>query len=75
MHKHPLQYSLRLSASQPFAGGAALILLSPRAFQRFLRGAVVYHQPSPLFQVFALPCGCFLWVHYTGLRFVSGLPF
>jgi len=31
--------------------------------------------PSPGIKVYNLPCGCCLWVHSTGQRFLSALPF
>lgn len=70
-HHHPSLSSAQVAQ----VSGFQLVQLPCRAFQRVLRSAPVFYVPSPAFQVFRLPCGCFLWVHYSGVRFVSGLPF
>jgi hypothetical protein len=52
------------------------VQLTPYAFQRHLRRSARVSSPGAVgFQVFRLPCGCFVWVHYSGLRQLSALPF
>jgi hypothetical protein len=52
------------------------VQLSPYAFQRQLRRSARVSSPGVVgFQVFGLPCGCYVWVHYSGLRSLSLLPF
>ncbi len=65
------------SGSCPAApSGFQPIQLSFYAFQRHLRRSARVFSPGAVgFQVFRLPCGCFVWVHYSGVRSLSLLPF
>jgi hypothetical protein len=48
--------------------------VSPYAFSRYLRkSSLIASRPG--YKVYGLPCGCYLWVHYSGLRQLSALPF
>ncbi|MGQ0826959.1 MAG: hypothetical protein ACT4ON_01060 [Bacteroidota bacterium] len=51
------------------------MLLSPYAFNKYLRKHAFYHSPSPSIKVYKLPCGCFVWVHSSGVRQLSAFPF
>jgi hypothetical protein len=49
--------------------------VSPYAFNRYLRKAAFTHSPAPSVKAYQLPCGCFVWVHSSGVRQLSALPF
>ncbi len=49
--------------------------VSAYAFQRYLRKSSFTHSPTPSIKAYQLPCGCFVWVHSSGVRQLSALPF
>jgi hypothetical protein len=77
MQNHP-----RISAGSqlgicPFTSVALshFVPVSRFGYQRYVRRAFFNWSPSPGIRVYNLPCGCCLWVHSTGQRFLSALPF
>jgi hypothetical protein len=50
-------------------------LVANAVFEHLLLSALGHQYPVQSFQVYRLYNGCFLWVHYSGLRFISPLPF
>jgi hypothetical protein len=78
MQKHP---SIRLSSTKGSCSFSKQVLsqpiqLSPYAFSRHLKRSALHCSYKGLgFKVYALPCGCFVWVHYSGYRQLSALPF
>jgi hypothetical protein len=79
MQKHPSLSSLK-SLTQfgvcPFFGQVLVqpVPVSLYAFSRYLRRSSLVTKPSG-YKVYGLPCGCYLWVHYSGVRQLSALPF
>ena len=76
MQKHP---KMSLVAAAPVCTFTIHILqqpvqVSPYAFQRYLRKSALMHS-TPTLRSYALPCGCYVLVHYSGLRQLSTLPF
>ncbi|WP_255035250.1 hypothetical protein [Lacihabitans soyangensis] len=51
------------------------VQLTPYAYQRFVRRVHFASAPRAGVRVYHVPCGCYLWVHATGQRFLSALPF
>jgi hypothetical protein len=49
--------------------------VSPYAFNRYLRKSAFTHSPAPSVKAYQLPCGCFVWVHSSGVRQLSALSF
>jgi hypothetical protein len=47
----------------------------PYAFQRCIRRHYLLWSPDIGVRVYPLPCGCCLWVHSTGHRYVTSLPY
>jgi len=76
MKKHPTIPSVIASPICPFTIEVLMqpMQLSPYAFQRYLRKRVRC-KLSPSLKVYGLPCGCFVWVHASGLRQLSAHPF
>ncbi|MBN8694575.1 MAG: hypothetical protein J0L69_15380 [Bacteroidetes bacterium] len=48
--------------------------ISPYAFNRYLRKQTLVHKTSSI-KSYALPCGCYVLVHSSGVRQLSTLPF
>jgi hypothetical protein len=49
--------------------------VSRYAFQRYIRRRFLLWSPASGVKVYPLPCGCCLWVHQDGSRFVTSLPY
>jgi hypothetical protein len=77
MQKHPRISAGSQSGNCPFTSVAIsqFIPVSRFGFQRYVRKASFAWRPSTSVKVFNLPCGCCLWVHASGQRFLSALPF
>jgi hypothetical protein len=76
MQKHP---KMSLVASAPVCPFTINILrqpmqLSPYAFNRYLRKRALISS-TPSHKTYGLPCGCIVWVHSSGVRELSALPF
>ncbi|HEX8515627.1 MAG TPA: hypothetical protein VF868_05460 [Bacteroidia bacterium] len=78
MQKHPIITASTSAASAhcPFTVQVLMkpLQLSPYAFQRHLRSHTLRVSSASL-KVYALPCGCFVWVYASGKRQLSALPF
>lgn len=77
MQKHPQIKSVKQSVNCPFSNQIPLqhLQLSPYAFNRYLRKSTFRHFQTPSIKVYQLPCSCFVWVHSSGVRQLSTLPF
>ncbi|MBK9283056.1 MAG: hypothetical protein IPM51_01910 [Sphingobacteriaceae bacterium] len=76
MQKHP---KMSLVASAPVCTFTSAIQLqpmqlSPYAFNRYLRKRALVHSSTAI-KSYALPCGCYVLVHSSGVRQLSTLPF
>lgn len=49
--------------------------VSRYAFLRYVRRRFLLWSPAPDIRVYPLPCGCCIWVHKDGSRFVTSLPY
>jgi hypothetical protein len=76
MQKHPKIKAGNPSAHCPFTIHVLMkpMQLSPYAFNRHLHKQSL-HKSNSIIKVYALPCGCFVWVYVSGLRLLSALPF
>ncbi|MCA0366389.1 MAG: hypothetical protein LCH67_20305 [Bacteroidetes bacterium] len=57
------------------SSASEFLQLSPYAYQRFVSRAFFVQSPRRGIRVYSLPGGSYLWVHSTGQRFLSALPF
>ncbi len=51
------------------------IRVRPYTGQRYVRRRLLLWSPQPGIRVYPLPCSCCLWVHASGSRYVTSLPF
>lgn len=78
MQKHPTIRPGSSKGSCTFSQQVLLmpLPLSPYAFSRYLTRSALHNIYKGLgFKVYKLPCGCYVWVHYSGYRKLSALPF
>jgi len=66
-------HSAVCSCGAPHSG--VLVPVSPYAFQRRVRKRFYSWSPQPGVRVYHLACMCSVWVHRSGQRFISSLPF
>jgi hypothetical protein len=69
----PATTAAACTCGAPFSG--TMVPVSRYAFQRYVRRGLFSCSPSVGVKVYVLPCGCCLWVHATGQRFLCTLPF
>lgn len=77
MQKHPQIKSGTQPGNCLFSNQVLLqhLQLSPYAFNRYLRKSTFRHFQTPSIKVYQLPCSCYVWVHSSGVRQLSALPF
>ncbi|MBL0083639.1 MAG: hypothetical protein IPP37_14980 [Saprospiraceae bacterium] len=65
------------SATCPTSGIAVTEFapVSRYAYQRYVRRSHFHFSPQRGIRVYWLPCGCYMWVHSSGERYLSPLPF
>lgn len=77
MQKHPRIKSSNQSGICSFTPQImqSNLPLSSHAFSRYIGKASFKHKPGPSIRAYQLPCGCYVWVHRSGARELSSLPF
>ncbi|MGZ3767821.1 MAG: hypothetical protein ACXVA2_24370 [Mucilaginibacter sp.] len=77
MQKHP-----NITAGKPQVGHCPFttqvimqpVQVSQYAFQRHICKQALC-KPIGNYKVYKLPCGCYVWVHSSGIRQLSAFPF
>ena len=77
MQKHPRITKGNHSGTCPFTPQLMPnnMQVSRYAFSRYIGRASFTHTPGKGIRAYQLPCGCFVWVHKSGARELSALPF
>jgi hypothetical protein len=75
MQKHPKMSQALIGPLCPFYGIVVTqpVQVSPYAFQRYLSKRALTSSTRTV-KSYSLPCGCYLLVHYSGLRQLAAEP-